>query len=205
MRFYGFHPVAIGTWRGWVILYRCVTVTRAANSFGNLHTSSHGCTPCATTVTFMVTGDDVKHARGRLRLTQTQLAGMLGVSRRTVAEWEGNGAGELSATITGRLSGVFADAGPATPNTPPLASTARSSGRAGRRLASLRSQLDAAAAANAVETDITPRTGHRTDDTGLASETGYPSDGGASGVVGTEIRDDDTDDSPRFTDRPNAG
>jgi transcriptional regulator with XRE-family HTH domain len=157
----------------------------------------------------MVTGDDVKHARGRLHLTQTQLAGMLGVSRRTVAEWETSG--DLSATIVGRLSGVFADAGPATtPDAPPLAAVSDLElvTEMGRRLASLRAQIDAAALARPDETtpqtDVTPQTGHPSDSDGLPSPDG-PVDAGGSGIVGTEIVDSDSaTDAPRFTDRPGA-
>ena len=148
----------------------------------------------------------MKHARGRLKLTQTDLAKMLGVSRRTVAEWEASGDGALSVQIAGRLSTVFTDmqTGPSSQDTPPLAAVSDLElvTEMGRRLSSLRSQLDAAAASRgdgAVETDVTPRTGRHSDDDGLPSPT-YPSDAGASGMVGTETNDS-AQGSPRFTDR----
>jgi len=154
----------------------------------------------------MVSGDDVKRARGRLHLTQTQLANMLGVSRRTIAEWETSD--ELSATIVGRLSGVFTDAGQAAPDTPPLATVSDLElvTEMGRRLASLRSQLDGAAlsqpGAPAPRQDETTQTRQHPDKPALpsAQDDGYPADADAAGAVGTEINDN-AHGSPRFTDR----
>lgn len=52
-----------------------------------------------------VTGADVKRERGRAGLTQTGLAKTVGVSRRTIAEWEASDS--LSPEIQGKLSKVF--------------------------------------------------------------------------------------------------
>ena len=53
----------------------------------------------------MTAGEDVKRARGRLRLTQQELGDQVGVSRRTIAEWESMN--PLPATAEGRLSAVL--------------------------------------------------------------------------------------------------
>jgi transcriptional regulator with XRE-family HTH domain len=53
------------------------------------------------------TGAALKQGRGRLGVTQTQLAELVGVGRRTIAEWEGSD--ELSDRTVGRLSAVLPD------------------------------------------------------------------------------------------------
>jgi hypothetical protein len=154
----------------------------------------------------VITGDDVKRARGRLHLTQTQLASMLGLSRRTIAEWEGTG--ELSPTIEGRLSGVFAIAGPSEPDVPPLASVSDLElvAEMARRLSSLRHQIPGGESRRTEEPPAQPdadtQTGHRNDHNELTSE--YPADPAGEGVVGTAIDDASVDGAPRFTDRPGA-
>lgn len=158
----------------------------------------------------MVTGSDVKRARGRLHLTQMQLADLLGVSRRTVAEWEASGG--LSQTIVGRLSVVFADSEPATTGVAPLESVSDLElvAEMARRLSSLRSQIDAAQAVRSEtcpQSDEPTGTGHRSDSRNLQSgvdDAVYPGDAASSGTVGTEFYDDHADGSPRFTDRPGA-
>ena len=155
----------------------------------------------------------MKHARGRLKLTQTELANLLGVSRRTVAEWEASGDGALSAQIAGRLSTVFTDmqTGPAPQDAPPLATVSDLElvTEMGRRLSSLRSQLDALTSDHpggpAPQPGEPTQTGQseRADPISSTPDVAaYSGDPATSGVVGVDTSDaDGAHDAPRFTDR----
>jgi hypothetical protein len=61
-----------------------------------------------------MTGDELRRQRGRLRLTQRELADRIGVGLRTVTTWEALGSRPLPGTAEGRLTAVFGppDAGP---------------------------------------------------------------------------------------------
>ncbi len=162
----------------------------------------------------VITGADVKRARGRLHLSQTQLARQIGVSLRTVAEWEGS-SGPLSDRIVGRLSGVFADLEPSAAAVPlSEVSDLELIAEMARRLSSLRSQAKGGSSDRPGE--ITPGPGETTQ-TGPGNDATSPQgelrsledeppvDAGGSGAVGTEIQSNDsTNSGPRFTDRHDA-
>jgi hypothetical protein len=61
-----------------------------------------------------MTGDELKRQRGRLRLTQRELAVRIGVGLRTVTTWESLGSRPLPGTAEGRINAVFGppDTGP---------------------------------------------------------------------------------------------
>jgi len=59
------------------------------------------------TLMVMMTGDDLRLQRGRLHLTQRELADRVGVGLRTVTTWEALGAQPLPGTAQGRLEAVF--------------------------------------------------------------------------------------------------
>lgn len=159
----------------------------------------------------VITGADIKRARGRLHLSQTQLARQIGVSLRTVAEWEGS-SGPLSDRIVGRLSGVFADLEPSTAAVPlSEVSDLELIAEMARRLSSLRSQIPGGVSDRPGDTAAGPgettQTGQRSDKTDITSpsrDADYSGDASASGTVGTDIQDDSTDDARRFTDRHDA-
>ena len=159
----------------------------------------------------VITGADIKRARGRLHLSQTQLARQIGVSLRTVAEWEGS-SGPLSDRIVGRLSGVFADLEQSATAVAPLAAVSDLEliAEMGRRLSSLRSQLDALLTDHpgvpGSQPGETIETGHRGANPPISSTAddvaAYSGDPATSGTVGTDTKDaSDTDSGPRFTDR----
>ena len=58
----------------------------------------------------MTTGADLARARNRGRYTQQGLADLVGVSRRTVAEWEASP--ELTPATLAKVSGVLGDLRP---------------------------------------------------------------------------------------------
>src|SRR6478609_7663438 len=62
---------------------------------------------------WVMTGDELRRQRGRLRLTQRELADRVGVGLRTVTGWEARGPRALPATAEGRLHAVlgFSDIG----------------------------------------------------------------------------------------------
>jgi len=62
---------------------------------------------CACILTGMMTGDDLRLQRGRLHLTQRELAARVGVGLRTVTTWEALGSQPLPGTAQGRLESVF--------------------------------------------------------------------------------------------------
>jgi len=161
-------------------------------------------------VHLVITGADIKRARGRLHLSQTQLARQIGVSLRTVAEWEGS-SGPLSDRIVGRLSGVFADLEPSATAVAPLAAVSDLEliAEMGRRLSSLRSQLDVLLTDHPGAPESQPgetiETGHRGANPPIPSvseDVAGSGDPNASGTVGVDVHDaSDTHDAPRFTDR----
>src|SRR6476469_9402175 len=61
-----------------------------------------------------MTGDELNRQRGRMRLTQRELADRIGVGLRTVTTWEALGSRPLPGTAEGRLHAVFGfpDTGP---------------------------------------------------------------------------------------------
>jgi transcriptional regulator with XRE-family HTH domain len=117
----------------------------------------------------MVTGENVKRARGRLQLTQQQLADQVGVSRRTIAEWENNA--ELPATAEGRLSKVLTfDGTSRNDDSPPLAAVSDMElvAEMARRLAYLRAQQTG----NPRESEVSSDDAGDSDDDGWVGTTG---------------------------------
>src|SRR6478735_6578170 len=53
-----------------------------------------------------MTGDELRRQRGRLRLTQRELADRVGVGLRTVTSWEARGPRPLPGAAEGRLTAV---------------------------------------------------------------------------------------------------
>ena len=51
-----------------------------------------------------MSGDELKRQRGRMRLTQRELADRIGVGLRTVTSWEALGSRPLPGTAEGRLN-----------------------------------------------------------------------------------------------------
>ena len=62
----------------------------------------------------MMTGEELRRERGRVRLTQRQLADRVGVGLRTITTWESRGSRPIPGTAEGRLALVLGprDAGP---------------------------------------------------------------------------------------------
>jgi hypothetical protein len=124
-----------------------------------------------------MTGDELRRQRGRLSLTQRELANRVGVGLRTVTSWESLGSRPLPGTAEGRLTAIFgpADVGP--PRGLSEVSDLELIAELARRLA-------------------LPRVGTNTDRTAgvtadvpfsarSSTEVDYPSDASAQGIVGT--------------------
>ena len=121
----------------------------------------------------MMTGDELKRQRGRLRLTQRVLADRIGVGLRTVTTWESLGSRPLPGTAEGRLTAVF---GP--PDTGPP--------RALSDLTDLEliAELARRLGLPRVGTNASP-TIEETAAARASTEEDYPSDASALGIVGT--------------------
>jgi DNA-binding XRE family transcriptional regulator len=134
----------------------------------------------------MVTGNEVRMARGRMRLTQAELAQQIDVAVRTISAWEALGAQDIPARAAGRV-------GPALGLTTGPAGDALSGFSDLELLAEL---LRRAAARGSGET---PRTGEWvSDDMGAplvfgassaGNDTHYPADASASGAVRGALSD----------------
>ena len=55
----------------------------------------------------MMTGEELRRERGRVRLTQRQLADRVGVGLRTITTWESRGSRPIPGTAEGRLALVL--------------------------------------------------------------------------------------------------
>jgi hypothetical protein len=55
----------------------------------------------------MMTGEELRRERGRVRLTQRQLADRVGVGLRTITTWESRGSRPIPGTAEGRLTLVL--------------------------------------------------------------------------------------------------
>jgi transcriptional regulator with XRE-family HTH domain len=111
-----------------------------------------------------MTGDELRWQRGRLRLTQRQLADRAGVGLRTVTSWEARGSGPLPASAEARLTAIVRTAD----DSPP------------RALSDV-SDLDLIAElARRLSLPRVSTTARRTSD-----GEDYPSEASAEGIVGT--------------------
>jgi Helix-turn-helix domain len=62
---------------------------------------------CGCSVCGMMTGEELRRERGRVRLTQRQLADRVGVGLRTITTWESRGSRPIPGTAEGRLTLVL--------------------------------------------------------------------------------------------------
>jgi DNA-binding transcriptional regulator YiaG len=62
---------------------------------------------CGGSVSVMMTGEELRRERGRMRLTQRQLADRVGVGLRTITTWESRGSRPIPGTAEGRLALVL--------------------------------------------------------------------------------------------------
>jgi hypothetical protein len=130
-----------------------------------------------------MTGDELKRQRGRMRLTQRELADRIGVGLRTVTNWEALGSRPLPGTAEGRLTAVFGlpDTGP--PRALSAVSDLELIAELARRLGLPR-----------VGTNASPTVEETT--AGRAStEEDYPSDASALGIVGTPTNGTSADET----------
>jgi transcriptional regulator with XRE-family HTH domain len=143
-----------------------------------------------------MTGDQLRMQRGRLRLTQRELANRIGVGLRTVTTWEALGARPVPGTAEGRLTAIFGapDAGlrPALSDVSDLELITELTRRLGLPRVGTHPYPAADAAA-----DI-PSPAHQ------SAEEDYPSDASAQGIVGTP-RDDTPTHEPTTAWRPPQG
>jgi transcriptional regulator with XRE-family HTH domain len=138
----------------------------------------------------MMTGDDLRLQRGRLHLTQRELADRVGVGLRTVTTWEALGSHPLPGTAQGRLEAVFG----ATDGTG-IRSLAEVSdleliAELARRLSATRIRQHADQLAE-VSHLISTREPHTLRvSTPPSVEEDYPSDASAQGTIGTPTNDE---------------
>ena len=124
-----------------------------------------------------MTGDELRWQRGRLRLTQRELADRVGVGLRTVTTWEAFGSRRLPGTAEGRLTAILgpADAGP--PRALAEVSDLELIAELARRLSLPGASTTAHQRADAtVDAPSAERP---------SAEEEYPSDPSAKGIVGT--------------------
>ena len=119
----------------------------------------------------MMSGDELKRRRGRMRLTQRELADRIGVGLRTVSSWEALGSRPLPGTAEGRLTAVF---GP--PDTDPPRALSKVSDL------ELIAELARRLGLPRVGTNASP-TVQETAAAGASIEEDYPSDASALGIV----------------------
>ena len=144
----------------------------------------------------MMTGDDLRLQRGRLHLTQRELADRVGVGLRTVTTWEALGAQRLPGTAQGRLEAVFG----ATDGTG-IRSLAEVSdleliAELARRLNAtrIREHSDQLAEVSHLIGKRDPHTLRVP--TSQSVEEDYPSDASAQGTIGTPTNDEPARQSP---------
>jgi hypothetical protein len=124
-----------------------------------------------------MTGDELRRQRGRLCLTQRELANRVGVGLRTVTSWESLGPRPLPGTAEGRLTAIFglADVGP--PRGLSEVSDLELIAELARRLGLPRVGTTAERTAGATaDGSFSARS---------STEEDYPSDASAQGIVGT--------------------
>jgi transcriptional regulator with XRE-family HTH domain len=144
----------------------------------------------------MMTGDDLRLQRGRLHLTQRELADRVGVGLRTVTTWEALGAQPLPGTAQGRLEAVFGAADGAGIRSLAEASDLELIAELARRLSAprIREHTDQLAEVSNLIGKREPLT--LMVPTSPSVEEDYPSDASAQGTIGTPTNDEPARQTP---------
>jgi hypothetical protein len=130
-----------------------------------------------------MSGDELKRRRGRMRLTQRELADRIGVGLRTVTSWEALGSRPLPGTAEGRLNAVFG-----LPDTGPQRALSKVSDL------ELIAELARRLGLPRVGTNASP-TAPETATARASIEEDYPSDASALGIVGTPTNGTSADEA----------
>jgi len=148
------------------------------------------------TLVDMMTGDDLRLQRGRLHLTQRELADRVGVGLRTVTTWEALGAQPLPGTAQGRLEAVFGATDGTGSRSLAEVSDLDLIAELARRLSASRIRQHADQLAE-VSHLISKRDPHTLRvPTSQSVEEDYPSDASAQGTIGTPTNDEPASQSP---------
>ena len=143
-----------------------------------------------------MTGDELRWQRGRLRLTQRELADRVGVGLRTVTTWEALGPRPLPGTAEGRLTATFGPADDGQPRALAEVSDLELIAELARRLSLPRVSTSAHQSAATVDAPSAERP---------LNEEDYPSDASAQGIVGTPSNETPTHQRTTTRRSPRGG